>query len=62
MFTSSREISDVDRAYALGANAYLLKSVDHQNLVDTLKRVHAFWMDLNLHPSLPVHEIGVSAT
>jgi CheY-like chemotaxis protein len=62
MFTSSREMSDVDRAYSIGANAYLLKSVDHTNLVEALTKVHAFWMDLNLHPSLPVHEIGVSAS
>ena len=57
MFTSSSEMADVDRAYALGANAYLLKSVDHEDLVEALKRVHAFWLDLNLPPSLPLHEI-----
>lgn len=62
MFTSSREKADVDRAYALGANAYLLKSVDHEDLVEALKRVQAFWLDLNLHPSLPVHEVGVTAS
>jgi CheY-like chemotaxis protein len=62
MFTSSREMRDVDRAYSLGANAYLLKSVDHRNLVEALIRLHAFWMELNLHPWLPVQEIGVSAS
>lgn len=62
MFTSSREKIDVDRAYELGANAYLLKSLDHADLVEALKRVHAFWLDLNLHPSLPVHEVGVQAS
>jgi len=60
MFTSSREQIDVDRAYKLGANAYLLKSVDHQDLVEALKKLRAFWMDLTLHPTLPVQEIGLT--
>ena len=58
MFTSSKERADVDRAYALGANAYLLKSVDHEHLVEALHRLRAFWMDLNLNPSAPTHEIA----
>ena len=62
MFTSSQERMDVDRAYALGANAYLVKSVDHEDLVEALKRVQAFWLDLNLPPSLPVQEVGVSTS
>ena len=51
MFTSSREALDVDRAYELGANAYLLKSVDYEKLVEALKVVRAFWLNLNLNPS-----------
>jgi CheY-like chemotaxis protein len=61
IFTSSRERMDIDRAYTLGANAYLLKSVDHEHLVDALRRVGAFWMDLNLNPSGPDREIAASA-
>jgi CheY-like chemotaxis protein len=61
MFTSSKEGSDIDRAYSLGANAYLLKSVDHEHLVEALKRVKAFWLDLNLNPSAPRHEIAALA-
>jgi len=57
MFTSSREKSDIDQAYRLGANAYLLKSVDHDHLVETLRRLRAFWLELNLHPSEPSREI-----
>jgi len=61
MFTSSKERPDVDRAYSLGANAYLLKSVDHEQLVEALKRVRAFWLEINLNPSVPSHEIAASA-
>lgn len=53
MFTSSKEQVDVDRAYALGANAYLLKSVDHDDLVQALKLVRGFWLNLSLHPAVP---------
>ena len=62
MLTSSREEADIDRAYALGANAYLLKSVDHEQLVEALRRLRAFWLDLNLNPSGPTHEIAAAAS
>lgn len=58
MFTSSREGTDIDRAYRLGANAYLLKSVDHDHLVETLRRLRAFWLELNLHPGQPSRKSG----
>jgi len=61
MFTSSKERSDVDRAYFLGANAYLIKSVDHDDLVETLKRVRAFWLDLTLHPTPALPMIAAPA-
>ncbi len=54
MFTSSREACDIDRAYHVGANAYLLKSVDHEDLVEALRRVRAFWLELNMNPTPPV--------
>jgi len=56
MFTSSREACDIDRAYGLGANAYLLKSVDHDDLVEALRRVRAFWLELNLNPTPHIPE------
>lgn len=58
MLSSSKEQADVDRAYDLGANGYLCKSVDHEDLVEALKRVRAFWVDLNLSPTRPSHEIA----
>jgi CheY-like chemotaxis protein len=61
MFTSSKEKTDIDRAYDLGANAYLLKSVDHEDLVEALKRLRAFWLDLNLNPSTAVRESAGTA-
>lgn len=62
MFTSSQERTDIDRAYRLGANAYLLKSVDHDHLVETLRRLRAFWLELNLYPSEPSRGIAVAGS
>jgi len=58
MFTSSNQKTDIDRAYDLGANAYLLKSVDHQDLVGALQRLRDFWLDLNLNPTRSAPEIA----
>ncbi len=60
MFTSSSEKADIDRAYDLGANGYLLKSVDHEDLVEAIKRVRNFWLDLNVNPGRPIHEIAAA--
>jgi len=60
MFTSSKEKADIDRAYELGANAYLVKSVDHDHLVEALMRVRNFWLDLNVNPTRPTHAIAAS--
>ncbi len=62
MFTSSSERADVDRAYDLGANGYLLKSVDHEDLVMALKRLRDFWLDLNLNPTRPIQEVAASGS
>jgi len=62
MFTSSKEQVDVDRAYDLGANGYLLKSVDYEGLVEAIKRVRAFWLDLNVNPTRPSREIASSVS
>jgi len=61
MFTSSKERADVDRAYDQGANAYLVKSVDHDDLVETLRRFRSFWLELNLNPTWPGHATAVAA-
>ena len=52
MFTSSKSTADIDRAYDLGANAYLLKPVDHVDLVEAVGRLRAFWVDLNVQPRI----------
>ncbi len=50
IFTSSRHQEDIDRAYELGANAYLVKPVGFERLVDELKALDA-WLNMNERPS-----------
>jgi CheY-like chemotaxis protein len=50
ILTSSRETADVNAAYDLGANAYLLKAVHFNDLVETLGLFRSFWLELNRSP------------
>ncbi len=51
IFTSSRHQEDIDKAYELGANAYLVKPVGFERLVDELKALDT-WLMLNEKPTL----------
>ncbi len=50
MMTSSREEQDLVRSYALGANAYVVKPVDFQQFVDSIKQIGFFWAIINEPP------------
>ncbi len=50
MLTSSRQGPDVERCYALGANAYVLKPVDFAQFADAVKTIGKFWAVLNELP------------
>jgi CheY-like chemotaxis protein len=51
MLTSSRQPVDINRAYDLGVNAYLVKPVNFDSLVDMLKTLDSFWLRVNERPS-----------
>lgn len=48
--TSSREKTDVNRAYDLGINSYLVKPVAFDNLIHIVKTLGLYWMMLNQNP------------
>lgn len=48
MLTSSRVERDIRQAYDLGANAYLVKSVDFKSFQKDLKSLTDFWLVRNL--------------
>lgn len=50
MLTSSREESDLIKSYELGVNAYVVKPVDFQQFVDSIKSLGFFWAVVNEKP------------
>lgn len=57
MMTSSRAEPDLERAYALGVNAYVVKPVDFKDFTDAVKLVGRFWAILN-EPPVAVRSAG----
>jgi CheY-like chemotaxis protein len=47
MMSGSTSDADISRAYALGANSYLLKPETREDLVKTLVHFRMYWLDLN---------------
>lgn len=52
ILTSSKENVDVNRAYDIGVNSYLLKPVNYNALNDMIETLNAFWLKLNCYPSI----------
>jgi CheY-like chemotaxis protein len=50
MLTSSREEPDLNRAYALGVNAYVVKPVEFKEFVSAISDLGVFWAVLNEPP------------
>lgn len=51
VLTASREHEDIMRSYALGANAYVRKPVEFNELITAAKTLGAFWLTLNEPPT-----------
>lgn len=52
VLTSSRHSTDVNRAYDLGANSYLVKPDTGAQLEELASQFRAYWLRLNEYPSL----------
>ncbi|MBE9080397.1 response regulator [Romeria aff. gracilis LEGE 07310] len=52
VLTASREHADVDRAYEIGANSYLVKPVSFDSLTATISALNQYWLQLNQYPSV----------
>lgn len=48
IFTSSREPSDVARAYAAGANSYVVKPTVFEDYLELVASTARYWLDLNV--------------
>jgi DNA-binding NarL/FixJ family response regulator len=51
MLTSSREEPDIEQAYSLVANSYIVKPVEFDKFVEALKNVGFYWMLVNEMPA-----------
>ena len=47
MLTSSREERDLVRSYDLGVNGYVVKPVDFQQFIESIKQLGCFWAIVN---------------
>jgi CheY-like chemotaxis protein len=50
VLTSSKQTNDVERAYQLGANSYLVKPVVLADLVKLIQNAASYWLVLNNTP------------
>jgi CheY-like chemotaxis protein len=53
VLTSSNLQADVDHAYELGANSYLVKPVSFDEMVHLIQRFESYWSEINRTPSSP---------
>jgi CheY-like chemotaxis protein len=50
VLTSSDHIRDVNEAYALGANSFMVKPMDFENIVELSKLLRDYWIMANKAP------------
>lgn len=53
VLTGSKHITDVNRAYDLGINAYLVKPVSFDALLKSMKYINQYWVILNKNTQEP---------
>ena len=56
VLTSSIDVLDMHEAYSLGANAYLVKPADPNELSGLVDSIKQFWLGLNVPPPLPADD------
>ncbi|RNC72308.1 MAG: response regulator [Desulfuromonadales bacterium] len=53
VFTSSNEEQDIIDCHLLGANSYIRKPVDFNQLSEAIRLIGTYWLTLNITPKLP---------
>lgn len=56
ILTSSNQEKDLVEGYKLGANAYVVKPVDFQEFIRTIKQLGLFWAVINKPPPMSVKQ------
>ena len=52
VLTSSRQTKDIELAYQMGANGYVVKSIDFTTYISTLRSVVQYWLSANEPPPI----------
>jgi DNA-binding NarL/FixJ family response regulator len=50
VLTTSEEDKDIEAAYSMGANSYIVKPVDFVKFMDVAAQVEMYWCLLNTPP------------
>ena len=50
VLSSSRETTDLDECYRYGVNGYVVKAMDYQGFMTSVRQIGAFWGKLNEPP------------
>src|SRR2546421_11190174 len=61
VLTASDQIRDVNLAYQLGANSFLVKPLDFDNFVETCRIIKDYWLNLNRTPEISRPASGKSS-
>jgi CheY-like chemotaxis protein len=59
VLTSSKEMRDINRAYELGANSYLVKPVGFEGLLEMVRAIGMYWVILNKGPEASPHRTRI---
>ncbi|HVU33041.1 MAG TPA: response regulator [Opitutaceae bacterium] len=54
VFTSSALAQDIERAYELGANSYVIKPTANERLESVVRALHEWWARFNVGSTQPV--------
>jgi len=52
VLTGSTHLHDLNKAYELGANSFLVKPADFKNLIALLKSLHSYWLLTDQSPEI----------
>lgn len=52
VLTASEDIRDVNMAYQLGANSFLVKPVDFENFVSVIETLQGYWLWMSKAPEI----------
>jgi CheY-like chemotaxis protein len=61
LLTTSRESRDIEQAYELGCNSYIVKPLDFTQFTDAVQSLGLYWLVLNTPPAVSIGEDGSDA-